>query len=139
LVLRKTELVNETLIRKRLIDGIQIFPLEIFHEGELEHLLFGASRHITHDNGHFKQPCALRRAPSPLASNDSVCTPGSTHQNRLNDAVRADRSRQLFELAIVDEDPRLVIVRDQQIDVNLDGAGARHLRRVRDERTQTFT
>ena len=53
--------------------------------------------------------------------------------------IRADRSRQLFELAIVDEDPRLVIVRDQRIDVNLDGAGARHLRRVRDERTQTFT
>src|SRR6185312_11919581 len=78
------------------------------------------------------------RAPAPLASDDSVCTPGSMHQNRLDDAIGANRGCQFIELAIVDEDPRLVIVRSQQIDVNLDGAGARSVRRVRDERTQTF-
>jgi hypothetical protein len=42
------------------------------------------------------QPGALRRTPSTLAGDDAISRAVSTHENRLNDAVRFDRLRQLL-------------------------------------------
>ena len=56
-----------------------------------------------HDDRNFVQAGALRRAPAPLAGDDLVIVryPAQrAHDDRLNDAALAQRSRKLFKLGV---------------------------------------
>src|SRR4029434_593857 len=91
------------------------------------------------DDRHSLQPGALRRTPSTLAGDDAISRAVSTHENRLNDAVRFDRLRQLLEPGIVHRQSWLVLIWREQVDVDLYGPGANRLWRIGNQGTQPFS
>ena len=54
---------------------------------------------VAHDDGHLEQAGALRRAPAALAGDDLVAVADRAHDDRLDDAVGANRSRELLDAA----------------------------------------
>src|SRR5439155_20050569 len=139
LIVRQTEFVGQALVRSRFVDGIEILALDIFDERQLEDLPIRVDWYVAHNDRHLEQARALRGAPSALARDDSIEIANPLHQNRLNDAVLLDGPCELVELCIIHPGARLLLVGREQIDVNFNRAMARRLRRVRNERAQSFS
>ncbi len=91
------------------------------------------------DHRHARQSGALRRAPAPFACDDAVAAVNLPYHDRLDDAVRSDRLRELVEPRVFEAMARLMLVRRDLIDVNLGRrAAVRVLGHVRDERAEAF-
>ena len=74
LFLREMKFVNKSLKSMGLLDWVQIFALEIFHQRHLQgHFL----RHIANHDRHAAEPRPLRRSPAAFARNqiDNGCQP----------------------------------------------------------------
>ena len=70
-VLRQVEFVDETAIRFRLVDRVEVFALNVLDQRELEQRLrrlLGAD--VLEDHGDAREPRALRGAPSTLTGDD---------------------------------------------------------------------
>ena len=128
---------TEPAVRECLLDRIEIFALDVFDERHLEERLIAPRGDLLHDDRHAQQARALGRAPAALAGDDLKAIADLAHDDRLNDAVRRDRPRQLLEPRIVDRRARLKLVRRQAIDVDL-GRRRAELGRVGNERAQSF-
>ena len=113
-------------------------PSMTLDERELQQLLIRIGRHVAHDDRNLQQARALRRAPAALAGDDAVQIADALHENRLNDAVFLDGSRQLVELRLVPVHARLLLVRRDEIDVDLDRALPRRLGHVGNQRAQSL-
>ena len=129
LFLRQREIVGEPLIRQRFIDRIEAFSLKVLDERELEKL-FVAVGNFPDNDWDTSQPRSLRRAPSPLASNDSIGGARAANQDRLNDAVGFYRRGQLLQPGVVHVQARLLRVWRQQIDVDVHRSSLRGFRDV---------
>ena len=77
--LREMELVGEAPVGRRLVDGIQVFPLDVLDQRELEEclgLVAPVSRTFT---GTRARPALLCRAPAPFARDDAIAVTGLAH------------------------------------------------------------
>jgi hypothetical protein len=81
----------------------------------------GTSR-TTHHHGHARKACNARRAPAPFAGQDLEETiAGRPDDDRLNDALRADRFRQLLQRCAIHVHARLKASRRERIERKLAG------------------
>jgi hypothetical protein len=86
-LLRELELFRELRVAVRLLDGVQIFALQIFDERQLQHR---AVVGLAGDDGNFRQIQKLRRAPAAFAGDQFKKTAALAHDERLHDALFAD-------------------------------------------------
>src|SRR5438552_5689772 len=77
LVMRVVEIVGERLIAHRLLDRIEVGALHVLDDGKLERL--AVADFDRHDRN-VVEPCALRRAPAPLAGDRKSTRLNSSHQ-----------------------------------------------------------
>ena len=68
-VLREVKFLHQAVKCARLLDGIQIFALNVFYKREFERLLIA---YFSQDNRHAQKLRALRSAPSPLSRDELV-------------------------------------------------------------------
>ena len=92
---------------------------------------------VADDDRHAEQAGLLRGAPAALAGDDLKPVADLAHDDRLDDAVRLDRLRQLLEPRIVDLAARLKVVRRSRSMSTSTGDGAR-FGRVGNQRAETF-
>ena len=106
LLLRQAEVLLQGPVGLGLFHRVQVGALEVLDQGELEH--FAVVAHLADHHGHDREPGALRCAPPALAGYDRI-SPFScwTYDQWLNEPLGPDRSRELFELGIVELRPRL--------------------------------
>ena len=71
----------------RLLDGVQVFALQIFDERQLQHR---AVVRLAGDDGNLRQIQKLRRAPAAFAGDQFKKTATLAHDERLDDALFAD-------------------------------------------------
>ncbi len=142
-VLRVIELVGKRLITGRLLQRIEIGALNVLDDGKLERLAIGD---IEHDDRHFVQIGALRRAPAPLAGDDlEVIRGAGAHHDRLNNAALADRGGQFGELGVGEQLAWIARIGAHVFDRHLALAARHALVRLRlganvaDQRSETAT
>ena len=138
LFLCQQKLVGQTPVGERFIDGVQVFALDVFDERHLEERSIIARRDLPDHDRNFQETGLLRGAPTPLAGDDLKSFADVPDDDRLNDAVRFDRSREIVEARVIDVAARLERVGRESIDVEFNRPGAR-FRRGRDEGAQAFT
>src|SRR5438270_11606097 len=112
------ELLYQTAVGLRLLERCQILPLEILDERDLQDL--GIAQRPDDDRP-LVQSGTLRRSPAPFAGDQLEFRPGvarisndiinqivdRTHQERLDDALFADRLHEAIELGFGKAPPRL--------------------------------
>ena len=101
------EFVDQRLIARGFLQRIEIGALNVLDDRKLERLTIADFKQ--HDR-HFMQAGELRRAPAPFAGDDLVLIRGAArraHQDRLDDAVLADRGRKLVKLGIGENAARI--------------------------------
>ncbi len=118
LLLGEAELVLQPVEGLRLLDGVELLPLDVLDEGQLEELLVGDVAHGDRDGG---EAGRLRRPQAPLPRDDLVALAPPPHEDRLHDAALADRCGELGEPGGVDGRARLERVRVEGPDGDLDG------------------
>ena len=107
-------LVDQLPKRVRLLEWIQIPPLDVFHQ---RHLQAGLRRCFLDHRRYARHACQLCRPPAPLTGNqlERAVAP-LTDQHRLEQSVLADGLGQVFELLLVELGPRLQRVGQNRID-----------------------
>jgi hypothetical protein len=108
--------IHQAVECARLLDGIQILPLNVFNESELERLLIA---YLSQDNRHAQKLRALRGAPSPLARDELVSCAELSHDQRLDDSARANGLRQFLDSGFCKSCTRLVWAGIKKVDVDL--------------------
>src|SRR5208282_1306685 len=106
LFLSHAELPRKPVKRPCLLHGIQIGALQILDDGDLHRLLI---RHLPQNRGNRFLPRHGGGPPAPLAGNQletAICL--RPHQDRLDHAVRGNRSRKLGKRILIDPRPRLI-------------------------------
>ena len=111
-------LINELLVAARLLDGIEVSALDVFYDRQFQRR---AIIDVSNDNRQFCQPGSFSRPPAPLAGDDFVAARlirRWTHNDRLNNAVLADRLRQIDQIGFTKTTPRVARVRGDEFDRN---------------------
>ena len=124
-ILREVKFLHQAVECARLLDGIEIFALDVFYERELERLLIA---YFAQYGRHAQKLRALRGAPSPLSRDELVSRADLSHDQRLNDSAGANGLRQFFERRFRKSRPRLVRAGIDQVDVDLQRAAGGNLR-----------
>ena len=112
------KLGDQLLIAQRLLKGVEIRPLDVFDDGELERL---AVTRLDEQDGHLVQAGTLPGPPATLSGDDLVNIRHARqgpHQDRLDDALLADGPRQVLELLLVKALAGIAGVRAQELDGN---------------------
>ena len=105
-VLGQPELVDQPLVRRRLLERPQVGALQVLDQRALQRR---ALLDVLDHDRDLVQPGALRRPPAPLAGDQEVAAVGARpHHQRHDHAVRLHRVRQLAELGLVEPAPRLL-------------------------------
>src|SRR5580765_1114252 len=118
--LRKSNLINEFSVRLGFLNRIQFLPLNILDQRELKQFFVGNFPDKSRYAAKFRTLC---RTPAPLARNDLVTASCLTDDDWLNDAIRTDRLRQLFKIALGKPGSRLLRIWLDQVDVDLERPG----------------
>ncbi len=118
--LRQLKFVGEPPVGERFFDRIQVLALDVFDQRHLEQRSLLARRDVANDDRDAQQAGELRGAPAALAGDDLKAIADLADDDRLDDAVRLDRLRQLLQPRIVDRAARLKVVRREAIDVDFD-------------------
>ena len=107
------ELLDQAVYTLRLLQGIKVFPLDVFDQGHLQRSLVG---HVTHQNRYRSHAGQLACAPATLPGNDFK-TPARdrTRQNRLHQSLCLDRVRKFRERLAIHSGTRLVFPRNQTL------------------------
>src|SRR5262245_53307135 len=118
-VLVAFEFLCERVIALRLLQRIEIFSLHILDDGKLERI---AVRDIERDDRHLMETRSLRGAPAAFARNDLVTVVGAFYRpdyDRLDHAVRPDRTGELPKLGLGEGAARIAGIWSQKLDRNL--------------------
>src|SRR5689334_13179531 len=110
------KLIHQPAISLGLLDGRQILALEVLDQRDLQCLRI---RERSDDDRDLVHPHALRGPPPPLAGNqlESRLLAGhGTHEQRLNDALLADRLGERIEFGFDKAPPRLECAGADQLD-----------------------
>src|SRR5689334_18170431 len=106
LFLRVRKAIDQFLIPGGLLDWIEIAPLHIFDDGDLERL---GIAELANNHRHIVQLRALRCAPAPLAGNNlvAVVASGGPHEDWLQHALFRNRFSQAGKFFLVEMAPGL--------------------------------
>ena len=126
--LRVAEFVNEPAVRLRLFDRVQILPLDVLDQRNLQRFAVGV---IADDDRHFVKARALRGAPAALTRDDLIIMAVRTHHDRLDDAAFRDRAGKLVQRVVVEMAARLIGVGSDRADRDHADAGGRNAVQVR--------
>ena len=110
------ELVHQPFIALRLFQRRQILALQVFDQGDLKRLTVGQG---LNDNREVVERRTLGGAPAALAGDDFIgvgLSGDGADQDRLQQAVMADRPRQLLQRRLVEMSPRLELAGAQDRD-----------------------
>ena len=100
LLLCKTIPGDEQLQAFRLFDGVQVFTLQVFDEGDLHRLLIG---HFPDDDGNRGEAHHAGRSPPAFTGNQLIgAIVHGPDQHGLEDAVGFDGLRQLLQSLLVE-------------------------------------
>src|SRR5690606_7569984 len=115
------ELLDQALQRARLLERVQVLALDVLDQGHRDR---GLVRDVADDGRHDLEARHLRGPPAPLAGDDLVADLAAAvaqrpHDDRLHDALRADRLGELGQGLLAHVDARLVLAALQQVDRQL--------------------
>ena len=99
LLLAVVEALDQLAIARRLFDGVEVGALHVLDDGKLENFFVGE---VARDDRNGVQAGLLRRAPAPLAGDDLVAALGRAHDDRLHEALGADRLGELGQLVLAE-------------------------------------
>ena len=127
--------INQTAIRLRFFDRVQVLTLQVLDQRELQQLVV---RNIAHDDRNLEQTGLLRGTPPTLAGNDlKGVAVQAADDDRLNDTTALDRTGQRVQLGLVHDRARLEPIGGQPVEIHLGGSLPRvRGRRLRDQGTQ---
>jgi hypothetical protein len=106
LLVRHLEFVDQPLHAGGLFHGIQVLALDVLDQRHGERCVVG---HFAHQRRHLVEPGHLRGTPAPLAGDQLVAVSiHRAHQQRLHQALRANRRGELGERLLVHLGARLI-------------------------------
>ena len=117
-LLREVELIDQLRITLGLLDRVKVFALEILDKRQLERR---SVVHVADDDRHLGQAGYLRGSPAALPGDELVAALARPHNQRLHDAILADRLGQLVQRGIVKPVARLHCARENFADRYLIG------------------
>jgi len=117
LLLGQSQPFDEPLIGLGFLDGIEVFALDVLNEREFQHLFI---RDIADDGRDLQRSSQLSRSPSAFPSDDLIAKATATHDDRLYQAVSADRISQLAQPLFIISSARLIGTRINEINIQLD-------------------
>ena len=106
-------MIDQLRVALGLLDWVEVFALQIFHERQLERR---SVVHVADDDRHLGQAGHLRGAPTAFAGDEFVTALARPHDQRLHDAVLADRLGQLVQRVVVESVARLHCARENCAD-----------------------
>jgi hypothetical protein len=92
--LRAAEVVEHLLVRRRLFERVQVFPVDILKERIPQQVVVLG---CANDGRDAFQPCCSGGTDTPLPHDDLVALPVGTHHDRLKHANRFDAVGQLLQ------------------------------------------
>ena len=120
LLMRDAEFADEPFERARFFERVEVFALDVLDE---RHRDGGFIGHLANDRRHGGEARDLRGAPAAFAGDDFVAlrfarrgAVDGANDDGLDDALRLDRRRQLFERFLAHVDARLVLASLQQVE-----------------------
>jgi hypothetical protein len=119
---RHAELFAELFVGVGRVDRVQIRPLEVLHEGELELILFAG---LPNDGGDPIEPSHPGGAQAALTGDEAVAVQRLGHQDGLQDAVGGDARRELLQRLVLEGRSWLVGVGLDLVERDLGRAGSR--------------
>ena len=100
LLLGEIALLNKSLIAESHLDRVQILPLDILHNGHLEHSLIAGIPYICRNHVHTGETAG---AETPLATYNLVSVSGFLPDSyRLNQSQCPDGGRQFLQCLLVE-------------------------------------
>ncbi|KAK0330219.1 hypothetical protein LTR94_033717, partial [Friedmanniomyces endolithicus] len=103
-LLRVAEFVEQPLIGLRLLDRVEILPLDILQKSDLQRFAVGI---VADDDRHLVETRALRRAPAAFAGDDLVIMAVGADDDRLDHAALGDRGGEFLQRGFVEMAARL--------------------------------
>jgi hypothetical protein len=103
------------------LDGVEILSLEVLDEGELESLTVVEP---ADDRGDALETGRRGRSDAPLTGDQLIAVEGLRDEDRLEDAVLADARRQRGHLGVTEATTRLIRVRADARERDVDGSAA---------------
>src|SRR5262249_26121000 len=127
--LGQTEFVDELAIGDRFFERRQVGAHDVLDQRELQHRLRCRLFDDNGDDGEVRQPGC---PPAPLPGNQgkAVAFLRAADDEGLDDAVDANRVGELLKFGGVETGPRLVRVRGDRVDVDVEGRVPRFALRV---------
>ena len=102
--------MNQTLHAVRLVDGVEVFALDVFDQRHRRHRVVG---HFAHQHRHLVEPRHLRGAPAAFTGDNFMAARDFTHQDRLHQPLCADGIGQFLQRLAVHLGARLVFAGHQ--------------------------
>ena len=118
-LLGELEFVLEPLVRLGCFERVQVLALDVLDERHLQELALGRFLHDGRNGLEPGEPC---RAPPALACDQAVAAACSVHDDGLDDPLLFYGRCELFELPVVKDLPRLVLVGSDPVQLDLDDA-----------------
>jgi hypothetical protein len=116
LLLSQMELIDEALKGVGLLDWVQIFTLEIFHQGHFQREFLG---HIAKYDRNTMHAGTLGGAPTAFAGDELIAVRDSTDYEWLDDTARLNGPRKLVESFFAEARTRLIRTGIYEIDINV--------------------
>src|SRR5688500_15493614 len=123
-LVREPKSIDQLAIGERSLDGVQVLPLEVLDEGQLERAF--VSLRLAHDGRNRLQAGELGRPQSTLAGDELIpAVRELADDDRLNHTVDRDRRRELAQRLLVEGRPWLVRVPGDPVKGDLEQAASR--------------
>jgi len=121
-LLREVKFLNQAIESLRLLDGIQVFALQVFDQRDFHGFLVG---NIVNDDGNAVHRDKLCGAPAAFAGEELISRGAFANDERLDDAGAANRLRQFVERGLGETRARLVGTGVDKVDVDLEDRSKR--------------
>src|SRR5207253_4097002 len=115
-LLRQPVLLDQALVRLRLLDRVEVLALDVLDQRDLERLVVGD---LANHHGQLTQPRLLRRPPSALAGDEHVPVAVPSDDQGQQHSLAADGLRQLLDMPLVEMASRLRAVRTDLLDAEV--------------------
>src|SRR6185503_9161499 len=119
LFLREVVRLHQELVRASGLDGVEVGPLEVLHERELETIV-----HVVTDDRRDRSLAGrARREHAPVTCDELEAVALPRYHDWLQNAVTGDRSGELVDALVVELSPRLLRVRSDPLKGDLRRGG----------------
>jgi hypothetical protein len=116
LLLRELKLVAQALEGACLLNRVQVFALEVFDQGHFDRQFFG---NLAQDYRDTLLGRPLRGAPATFPGNELIAKADAPDEERLDNATRTNRLRELLKRLLAKTRARLIGARIDEVDIDL--------------------